>query len=85
MTCKTSYVRHLFDQTVLLVAQCFNDISYQRRTNVLNGPMANQTEVKEILKTESEALDNPGNNKLFGPSFNENLAKVSSNQIRVSV
>ena len=31
----------LFDQTVLLVAQCFNEHFVSRRTNVLNRPMAN--------------------------------------------
>ena len=73
-----SNISLLVDKTELFITECFTDISCQRRAK-LNRLMTNQTEVKEILKIESEALDNQGNSKLFGPSFNETLAKISFN------
>ena len=42
--------------------------------------MTNQPKVKELFKTESEALDSPGNSNLFGPLFKETLAKITSNR-----
>ena len=65
----------LFDQGIILLAQTFNNISYQRRLNLLSKLISSQTAVKEILKTQSETLDNPVNPALFGPSFDETLAK----------
>uniref|UniRef100_A0A7M5V9S0 Uncharacterized protein n=2 Tax=Clytia hemisphaerica TaxID=252671 RepID=A0A7M5V9S0_9CNID len=65
----------LFDKGIILLAQTFNNISYQRRLALLSKLISSQPAVKEILKTQSETLDNPGNSSLFGPSFDETLAK----------
>ena len=73
----------LFDQTIVMLAQCFQEVSFQRRSAVLSKLISNPSVVKEILKNQSEKLNNPGNNLLFGPSFEEQLAKDSTARSKV--
>ena len=72
----------MFDKCLLLVAQCLNEISYQRRQSILFGLTTNQNTIKDILKNQSETLDAAENSYLFGPSFgfilDEKLAKEST-------
>ena len=40
----------LFEQSILLIAQAFNTITYHRRLYILNTLIDNSIKVKEILK-----------------------------------
>lgn len=72
----------LFDQCMILLAQAFNAISYQRRAAILSKLITSQSVVKEILRTQSDTLNNPGNDQLFGPSFDKQLADESSTRAK---
>ena len=71
-------VVNLFEQTVLLTAQTYNFLAYQRRMNVLSKLIPNSTKVKEILKEQSLELDVIENKYLFGNKFEEKLSKITT-------
>ena len=45
-------VANLFEKTVLLTAQTYNSLAYQRCMNVLSTFIPNSTKVKEIIKEQ---------------------------------
>ena len=71
-------VANLPEQTVLLNAQAYNSLVYQRRMNVLSMLIPNSTKVKEILKEQSLKLDGIENEYLFGEKFKEKLSKITT-------
>ena len=71
-------IASLFEQTILLVGQAFNSVTYQRRINVLNTLRDNSVKVKEILKEAMLNLDATDNDYLFGEKFEEQLSKITS-------
>ena len=71
-------VANLPEQTVLLNAQAYNSLVYQRRMNVLSMLIPNSTKVKEILKEQSLKLDGIENEYLFGEKCKEKLLKITT-------
>ena len=69
----------LFEQSILLISQAFNAITYHRRLNILNILIDNSIKVKEILKERSLDLDDMENPYLFGEKF-EKLIKITSSK-----
>ena len=69
---------NLFEQTVLLTAQTYNSLAYQRRMNVLSALTPNSTKVKKILKEKSLELGGIENKYLFGEKFEEKLSKITT-------
>ena len=55
-----------FEQSILLIGQTFNGITYHRRLNILNTLIDNSIKVKEILKERSLDLDDMENPYLLG-------------------
>ena len=55
----------LFEQSILLISQVFNPITYHRRLNILNTLIDNSIKVKEILKEPNLDLDDMENPYLF--------------------
>ena len=68
----------LLEQSILLIDQTFNSITYHRRVNILNVLIGNSIKVKEILKERSLDLDDMENPYLFGEQFEEKLIKITS-------
>ena len=64
----------LFEQTALLIAQTYNSVAHHRRANILSTLIDNQTKVKEILRDQSDEMDDPNNEFLFGDKFEERLS-----------
>ena len=67
----------LFEQSILLIGQAFNAITYHRRLNILNTIIDNSIKVKEILKERSVDLDDMENPYLFREK-SEKLIKITS-------
>ena len=64
----------LLEQTVLLVGQCHNSISYERRKNVL-GALMSSTQVSTMLKEKADLLkENDGS--LFGKDFRDHVIET---------
>ena len=59
----------LFEQSILLLGQAFNAITYRRRLNILNTLIDNSIKVKEVLKERSLDLDDMESPYLFGEKF----------------
>ncbi|XP_057294612.1 uncharacterized protein LOC130623139 [Hydractinia symbiolongicarpus] len=59
------------EQTVLLLGQAFNAVSYHRRLNVLSAIMSDKKKV--MLKDESPLLEIPTEDNLFGKKFQEHV------------
>ena len=55
----------LFEQSILLISQVFNAITYHRRLNILNTLIDNSIKVKGILKEPSLDLNYIENPHLF--------------------
>ena len=68
-------VSNLFEQTMLLVGQAFQSITYYRRHNILSTLIDNPSKVKEILKNADATLDGADNIYLFGDKFEVKLLK----------
>ena len=64
-------VSTLFEQSILLLAQAFNATSYFRRKSILDTLFNVKSKVKEILKEQSDLLNDFSNQCLFG-SCSEN-------------
>ena len=75
-------VANLPKQTVLLNAQTYNSLLYQRHMNVLSMLISNSTKVKEVLKEQSLKLDGIENEYLFGEKCKEKLSKVTTAKIK---
>ncbi|XP_066912059.1 uncharacterized protein [Clytia hemisphaerica] len=71
----TKHLSHLLDQTILVLGQVQNAMNYHRRENVLSTLIDSSTRVKDILKNQSQELNLPNNNKLFGEEFENKLIK----------
>ena len=61
----------LFEQSILLIGQAFNAVTYYRRLNILDTLIDNSIRVKEILKERSLDLEDMENPYLFGEKFEE--------------
>ena len=72
----------LFEQSILLIGQAFNAITYYRRLNILNTLTDNSIKVKKILKERSLDLDDVENPYLFGEKFEEKLIKLTSAKLK---
>ena len=65
-------VINLVQQTVLLVGQTNNTISYHRRLSAMAGAMKSSSQAKSAIKGKSALLENPGK-KLFGKDFQDQI------------
>lgn len=68
----------LFEQSVLLLSQELNSSSHHRRENILSTLIDSYVRVKDILKEQSENLDTPSNECLFGENFESRLIREST-------
>ena len=68
----------LFEQSILLISQVFNPITYHRRLNILNTLIDNSIKVKEILKEPNLDLDDMENPYLFWEKCEWKLLKIRS-------
>ena len=68
----------LFEQSIQLIGQGFNVITYHRWLNLLNTLIDNSIKVNEILKEGSFDMDDMENPYLFGEKFEEKLIKIAS-------
>ena len=71
-----THISNLFEQTVLLSAHNIHKLVYQRRHNVLNTLIENDSKVNELLRDHAVAMNEPSNNFLFGDKFEEVLSKI---------
>lgn len=76
---------HYVDQTVMLIGQASNSVSYNRRKNVLTAVGQENLKAKTVLKHQSKLLEKPSTG-LFGKAFRENIkdtvkAKKESKEI----
>ena len=65
----------LFEQSILLLGQAFNSTSYFRRKNILETLIDGKTKVKEILRDQSDLMNDPNNRYLFGEHFENEFSK----------
>ena len=56
------------DQTILLIGQAFNSVSYSRRMNVLMGVRTEKGKAKNTLNNQASLLEEDSK-ELFGKSF----------------
>ena len=73
-------VSNLFEQTMLLVGQTLQSITYYRRHNILSTLIDNPSKVKEILKSADATLDGADNIYLFGDKFQEKFLDTNAKQ-----
>ena len=66
---------HYVEQTVLLLKQSSNAITYHRRLNVLGSVMNSQYQVKSLLK-EKASLPQKHDKYLFGKIFRNHIGRV---------
>ena len=65
-------VINLVQQTVLLVGQTNNTISYHRRLSAMAGAMKSSNQAKSVIKDKSALLENSGK-ELFGKDFRDQI------------
>ena len=68
-------VSALFKQSILLLAQACNGTSYFRRKNILGTLINGKSKVKEILKEQSDSLNDFSNQYVFGSYFENEFSK----------
>ena len=61
------------EQTVILIGQVYNSMSYQRRLNALS-TMMKEAKAKEVLKDKSDMFTS--NDELFGEKFKDDWTKT---------
>lgn len=74
----------LFEQAMLLSAQTYQRMTFQRRYNILSTLIDNPTKVNELLKDHMEIMNDPNNKFLFGEKFEEILSKSSLTQKKLN-
>ena len=70
---------NLVQQTVLLVGQTNNAISYHRRLSALAGAMKSSSQAKSMIKDKSALLENSGK-ELFGKDFRDQITDTAKAQ-----
>ena len=65
----------LFEQSFLLLVHVFSTTSYFRRTNILKSLIDSKSKVNEILREQSEFLNDARNQFLFGGHFENEFSK----------
>ena len=65
-------VINLVQQTVLLVGQTNNTISYHRPLGAMAGAMKSSNQAKSVIKDKSALLENSGK-ELFGKDFRDQI------------
>ena len=68
-------VSFLFEQSIPLLGQAFNTTSYFRRENFLETLIDDKSKVKEILREQSDCLNDPSSQFLFGEHFENEFSK----------
>ena len=68
----TEDLLNLVQQTVLLVGQTNNTMSYYRRLSPLTGAMKSSSQTKSMIKDKSTLLENSGK-ELFGKDFHDQI------------
>ena len=66
----------LFEQSISFLCQAFNSTSYHRRKSILETLIDGKTKVRDILKEQSQLLNNVDNKYLFGPHFESEFTKA---------
>ena len=69
------------DQTVVLLGQAYNNISYTRRFNVLKQITGDPRKTKKNLKEKKEIFEKK-NHYLFGEKFETDLVKTAKSKKR---
>ena len=64
------------DQTILLIGQAFNSVSYSRRMNVLIGVGTEKVKAKNPLKNQASLLEEDSK-ELFGKSFRKHMVATA--------
>ena len=64
------------DQTILLIGQAFNSVSYSRRMNVLIGVGTEKVKAKNTLKNQASLLEEDSK-ELFGKSFRKHMVATA--------
>ena len=70
---------NLVQQTVLLVGQTNDTISYHRRLSALAGAMKSSSQAKSMIKHKSMLFENPGK-ELFGKDFDDQITDTAETQ-----
>ena len=70
---------NLVQQTVLLVGQTNNTISYHRRLSALAGAMKSSSQAKSMIKDKSMLFENPGK-ELLGKDFDNQITDTAKAQ-----
>ena len=68
-------VSSLFEQSILLLGKAFITTSYFRRKNVFEILIDGKSKVKEILREQSDSLNDASNQFLFGEHFENEFSK----------
>ena len=68
-------VSSFFEQSILLSGQVFNTTSYCRRKNVFETLIDGKPKVKEILREQSECINDANNQFLFVEYFKNEFSK----------
>ena len=64
------------DQTILLIGQAFNSVSYSKRMNVLIGVGTEKVKAKNTLKNQTSLLEEDSK-ELFGMSFRKHMVATA--------
>ena len=75
-TSHLNQISALFEQSVSFLCQAFNSTSYHRRKSILETLIDGKTKVRDILKEQSQLLNNADNKFLFGPHFESEFTKA---------
>ena len=66
----------LVEQTILLLGQSFNAVTYHRRLSALTGIMADNKKAKSTLKDQAKLLEE-GEDSLFGKQFRKQIIETA--------
>ena len=69
-------IKEHIEQTILLLGQASNSISYQRRYSILLGIVGSPPKIKEMLREEAVLLQKH-DTELFGKKFREHITETS--------
>lgn len=70
----------LFKQTILLLGQAFNSATYFQSKNVSDAFIEDKSKLKEILRYQSDSLNDLNNQYLFDSHFEEKNKNVNAKQ-----
>ena len=73
----------LLEQSVLLLGQCSNTLTYERRRNVLSSILTGgSTQVSAMLKDNKDILCKSENGMLFGKDFKDQIKECAKKEVK---